>query len=113
MIYITYIDVKYEIRLQMEDLSNPESELYKKILEKQKQYIDKRLYSIKNRYLDDKMGCSGEKEVIAKHLNQGPAQNLVQTLRLQNVLYVKEKKEKMVLNSLKERIVIFIRVMIC
>ena len=32
----------------------------------------------KNRYLDDEMGCCGEKEIIAKHLNHGPAQNLVQ-----------------------------------
>jgi len=63
----------------MEELSNPESELYKKILEKQKLYINTRFVSIKNRYLDDYMGCCGEKEVIAKHLNQGPAQNLVQT----------------------------------
>ena len=64
----------------MEELSNPESDIYKKTLENQKKYIDKRMISIKtNRYLDDKMGCCGEKEIIAKHLNQGPAQNLVQT----------------------------------
>ena len=61
----------------MENLSNPVSELYKKTLEKQKQYINTRLRTIKNRYLDDNMGCCGEKEVIAKHLNQGIAQNLV------------------------------------
>ena len=63
----------------MEDLSNTESKIYKKILEKQKSYINSRIGSIKNRYIDDKMGCCGEKEVIAKHLNQGPAQNLVQS----------------------------------
>jgi hypothetical protein len=63
----------------MENLSNPESEIYKKTLEKQKLYIDTRLSTIKNRYIDDNMGCCGEKEAIAKHLNQGPAQNLVQT----------------------------------
>ena len=64
----------------MEELSNPESEIYKKNLEKQKLYINTRMGSIKkNRYLDDKMGCCGEKEIIATHLNQGPAQNLVQT----------------------------------
>ena len=63
----------------MKDLNNPESELYKKTLEKQKIYINTRLGSIKNRYIDDDMGCYGEKEVIAKHLNLGPAQNLVQT----------------------------------
>mgnify|MGYP004363783077 CR=1 FL=1 len=32
---------------------------------------------IKNRFFDDEMGCCGEKEVIAKHLNHGLAQNLV------------------------------------
>ena len=62
----------------MNDLSNPDSELYKNILEKQKIYINTRLNSIKCRYLDDIMGCCGEKDVIAKHLNQGPAQNLIQ-----------------------------------
>jgi len=61
----------------MEDLSNPESELYKNTLEKQKLYINTRLSLIKNRYIEDVMGCVGEKEVIAKHLNLGPAQNLV------------------------------------
>lgn len=42
----------------MEELSNPESEIYKKTLEKQKLYINTRMSSIKkNRYLDDNMGC--------------------------------------------------------
>jgi hypothetical protein len=64
----------------MEELSNPESEIYKKMLEKQKLYINTRMSLIKkNRYLDDEMGCCGEKEIIAKHLNHGHAQNLVQT----------------------------------
>ena len=63
----------------MENLSNSESDIYKKTLEKQKLYIDTRLSKIKNRYIDDDMGCCGEKETIAKHLNSGPAQNLVQT----------------------------------
>tara|TARA_B110000037_G_C17112684_1_gene502532 strand:+ start:1965 stop:2435 length:471 start_codon:yes stop_codon:yes gene_type:complete len=63
----------------MEELNNPESKTYTKILKKQKLYINTRLGSIKNRYINDKMGCCGEKEIIAKHLNQGPAQNLVQT----------------------------------
>ena len=63
----------------MEELSNSESNIYKKILEKQKRYIKIRINSITNRYLADNMGCCGEKESIAKHLNQGPAQNLVQT----------------------------------
>lgn len=63
----------------MEELNNPESEIYKKTIEKQKQFILKRLNEIKNRYLDDNMGCIGEKNIIAKHLNQGPAQNLIHT----------------------------------
>lgn len=63
----------------MEELSNPESEIYKKILEKQKLYINTRIGSITNRYLNDTMGCCGEKEEIAKHLNRGHAQNLVQS----------------------------------
>jgi hypothetical protein len=63
----------------MEDLNNPKSEIYKKTLEKQKEYISKRLNTIKNRILEDTMGCCGEKEQIAKHLNMGLAQNLVQT----------------------------------
>lgn len=63
----------------MEYLSNPESDIYKKTLEKQKLYINTRLSKIKNKYIDDDMGCCGEKEAIAKHLNSGPAQNLVQT----------------------------------
>jgi len=63
----------------MEDLNNSESEIYKKTLEKQKLYISTRLKIIKNRYLDDTCGLVGSVETIAKHLNQGPAQNLVQT----------------------------------
>ena len=63
----------------MEHLSNPESEIYKKTLEKTKLYIPSRLNTIKSRFLDDTMGCCDEKEKIAKHLNMGLAQNLVQT----------------------------------
>ena len=63
----------------MEHLNNPESEIYKKTLEKQKLYILTRLNTIKSRLLDDTMGCCDEKEKIAKHLNMGLAQNLVQT----------------------------------
>ena len=63
----------------MEDLNNPESEIYKKTLQKQKLYISTRLKRIKNRYLDDTCGLVGSVETIANHLNQGPAQNLVNT----------------------------------
>lgn len=62
----------------MEDLNDPNSERYKSTLQKQIPYINSRMRSIKNRYINDRMGCIGEKEVIAKHLNQGPAQNLIQ-----------------------------------
>lgn len=62
----------------MEELNNVESEIYKKTLEEQKLYISTKMSVCKNRYFYDTMGCSGEKEEIAKHLNQGPAQNLVQ-----------------------------------
>ena len=56
-------------------------------------YISTKLNTIKNRFLDDTMGCSGEKEQIAKHLNMGLAQNLVHTFlkKLINVLCVMVK----------------------
>lgn len=64
----------------MDHLNNPESEVFQNTLEKQKKFISDRFSSIKsNRYLNDNMMCLGSKEDIAKHLNQGPAQNLVQS----------------------------------
>jgi hypothetical protein len=63
----------------MDELNNPESEIYKKTIKKQNKFIPLRLNNIHNRYLNDKMGCIGEKEYIANHLNNGPSQNLVQT----------------------------------
>ena len=63
----------------MEDLNNPESEIYKKTLETQKLYISERLKIIKNRYLDDGCNLADSVERIAKHLNRGHAQNLVHT----------------------------------
>jgi len=87
----------------MEELNNPESDIYKKTLEKQKLYINTRISSIKkNRYIDDNMGCCGEKEIIAKHLNQGPAQNLVQTFfdfKTTNCLLCEGKKGE---NSIRQ-----------
>ena len=62
----------------MEDLNNENSEIYIKTLKYQKLYIQKRLSTIKNRLMDDTMGCCGKKEEIAKHLNMGHAQNLIQ-----------------------------------
>ena len=62
------------------ELNDPKSEIYKETLEKQIPYTKNRMASMKrNRYFDDNMGCCGEKETIAKHLNNGPAQNLIQT----------------------------------
>ena len=64
----------------MEELNNSESEIFKHTLEKQKEFIKTRFSKLRsNRYLDDKMKCMGKKEYIVKHLNQGPAQNLIQT----------------------------------
>ncbi len=64
----------------MEELNNPESDIFKETLNKQKVFIHERFAKLRaNRYLDDKMGCIGKKEDIVKHLNQGPAQNLVHT----------------------------------
>jgi len=63
----------------MDKLNDPTSEIFQETLEKQILFINDRLANIKNRYLDDTMGCSGEKEGIANHLNNGPAQNLVLT----------------------------------
>ena len=63
---------------KIEDLNNPESEIYKRTLEEQKLYINTKMNLKKNRFFDDNIGLCGEKEIIAKHLNLGPAQNLVQ-----------------------------------
>ena len=64
----------------MEQLNNPESELFKETLTKQQTFIMNRFNTIRsNRYLNDRMGCVGSKEDIITHLNQGPAQNLIQT----------------------------------
>ena len=63
----------------MEELNNPESEIFKNTLEEQTQFIRLRLAKIKNRQLDSQMGCSGGKDDIAKNLNMGQAQNLVLT----------------------------------
>ena len=47
---------------------------------RQQDFIMNRFNTIRsNRYLNDRMGCIGSKEDIITHLNQGPAQNLIQT----------------------------------
>ena len=79
----------------MEELNNSESLIYKDTLEKQKKYITLRLSKIKNKYLEDTMGCCGTKEDIAKHLNNGPAQNLIQTffkLKIDKCILCNKKK---------------------
>ena len=63
----------------MELLNDVDSTLYKDTLEKQIKYISNRLVTIRNRYIDDPVGLCGTKEIIAKHLNKGPAQNLIHT----------------------------------
>ena len=88
----------------MDELNNSESEIFQQILEKQTKYINDRIISIKNKYLDDRMGCCGEKKVIAKHLNNGPAQNLIQTFfnfKATKCILCKRKKVKIIYDNLK------------
>ena len=99
----------------MQYLTNPESEIFNLTLKKQIPYINSRLRSIKSRYLEDKMFCLGEKEDIAKHLNQGPAANLVQTFfnfKANKCLLYKGKIGENGINKYKEHIVTSIRDMI-
>ena len=63
----------------MKELNNENSDIYIETLKNQRKYIGKRLKTIKNRYLDEGCGLCDTKENIAKHLNKGPAQNLIQT----------------------------------
>jgi len=63
----------------MEELNNPESEIFRNTLKEQKQFISRRIATIKNRQLKSQMGCSGTKDDIAKNLNMGQSQNLVLT----------------------------------
>ena len=65
--------------MNMDKLNDQKSEIFQKTLEEQGLFIRNRLANIKNRYLNDTMGCCGEKEGIASHLNNGPAQNLILT----------------------------------
>lgn len=65
----------------MEELNNPNSEIFKNTLEKQKKFISERLKTIRNKYLDDEfiIGTPQKKENIVKHLNNGISANLIQT----------------------------------
>lgn len=86
----------------MNDLNNPDSEIFKQTLEEQKLFISSRLKTVKIRYLEDKMGCCGTKEQIARHLNMGPAQNLVQNFfnyKTTNCIVCKCKKGE---NNIKQ-----------
>jgi len=100
----------------MEELNDSESQVFIDTLNKQKEFIENRFSTMRsNRYLNDKMGCLGKKEDIVKHLNQGPAQNLIQTFLItkqKNVHFVIVKKVKMVFANLKEHTAIITVVMI-
>ena len=62
----------------MNILNDPTSDIYQNTLKKQNEFIVNRFDTIRrNRYLDDKCGLIGTKDTIIKHLNQGPAQNLI------------------------------------
>jgi|TARA_B110000046_G_C12847096_1_gene336118 hypothetical protein len=64
----------------MEELNNPESEIFTITLEKQNQFITERLKNIKNKYLDDDFIVHPQKkENIVRHLNNGIAANTIQT----------------------------------
>ena len=64
----------------MNTLNDPDSEIFKKTLIEQERFITQRFSKMKkNRYLDDRCSLVGSKEDIAKHLNLGPAQNLIQS----------------------------------
>jgi molybdopterin converting factor small subunit len=68
----------YEHKITIDDLNNTLSTIYINTLKTQDDFIKKKLLKLKNRFINDAVGLSGTKEVIAKHLNQGLAQNLVQ-----------------------------------
>ena len=61
------------------NLNDPNTPLYKKVLQKQNEYIDERLKTIKIRFFENNIKFShNTKEELAKFLNLGIAQNLVQ-----------------------------------
>ena len=64
----------------MEELNDSESEIFKKTLVEQSNFISNRLLTIRNKYLDDPLIIAPQqKENITKHLNNGIAANLVHT----------------------------------
>ena len=81
----------------MEELNNPESEIYKNTLEKQKKFITERLKKIKsNKYLDDEFIVTQQKkENIVRHLNNGIAANTINTFfnyKTDTCIFCKGKK---------------------
>ena len=64
--------------MSLQILNDCESSIFKDTLNKQISYIDHRLQTIKNRILDNNIKLLGTKEEIAKFLNLGIAQNLIQ-----------------------------------
>ncbi len=62
----------------MDALNDPESDIFKKTLVDQSNFISKRLLTIRNKYLDDPFIIAPQKkENIVKHLNNGIAANLI------------------------------------
>ena len=82
----------------MNALNDPDSEIFRETLIKQNEFIPLRLSRITNRYIDDMCpvgGAGATKELIANHLNKGPAQNLIQTFfnyRTTKCAFCKKKK---------------------
>jgi hypothetical protein len=64
--------------IKCNELNNIESEIFKDTLNKQIIFIEIKLKKTRIGFFNDKMGCTGEKEVIANHLNGGNARNLIQ-----------------------------------
>ena len=75
------------------ELNEPTSQIFQSTLEKQNEYIDNRLRTIKNRILDNNIKFCGCKEDIANFLNLGTAQNLIQ-------LFFKFKEQECVICKL-------------
>lgn len=75
-----YCKINTKELLILEALNDPNSEIFQTTLKNQNKFIIERLKKIKNRYLDDPFIIAPQKtENIIRHLNNGPAANLIQT----------------------------------
>ena len=64
----------------MDELNNPESRIFKETLNKQQEFIKNRLNKLRsNKYLDNTARIGYTKKEIVGTLNQGMAQNLIQS----------------------------------